>query len=167
MCGYSRVGSVVDFTGGTVGPDRGDDRGFGLPGLIVDADSTVNISGGRFGIVNVLQDGEFNLFVTEAFIDGAPIEGLSPGETRTISERGQQLLSGVLADGSEFLYLLNPLPLAVAGDTFDLGSTVTVTLPSFIEVLQAGIFLPEADVNQDGEVNFDDIPRFIEILQAQ
>ena len=150
----------------------------------------MNISGGRFGIVNVLQDGEFNLFVTEAFIDGAPIEGLSPGETRTISERGQQLLSGVLADGSEFLYLLNPLPLAVVGDTFDLGSTVTVTLapavpevilgdvnqdaavnfediPSFIEVLQAGIFLPAADCNQDGEVNFEDIPVFIELLQAQ
>ena len=183
-------GSVVDFTDGTVGPDQGDNRGFGLSHLIVDADSTVNISGGRFGIVNVLQDGEFNLFVTEAFIDGAPIEGLSPGETRTISERGQQLLSGVLADGSEFLYLLNPLPLAVVGDTFDLGSTVTVTLapavpevilgdvnqdaavnfediPSFIEVLQAGIFLPAADVNQDGEVNFEDIPRFVEILQAQ
>ena len=181
------LGSVVDFTGGTVGPDRGDDRGFGLPDLIVDADSTVNISGGRFGIVNVLQDGEFNLFVTEAFIDGAPIEGLSPGETRTISERGQQLLSGVLADGSEFLYLLNPLPLAVVGDTFDLGSTVTVTLvspvllgdvnqdevvnfediPSFIEVLQAGTFLPEADCNQDDFVNFDDIPALVEILQAQ
>ena len=40
-------------------------------------------------------------------------------------------------------------------------------IPSFIEVLQAGIFLPAADCNQDGEVNFEDIPVFIEILQAQ
>ena len=40
-------------------------------------------------------------------------------------------------------------------------------IPSFIEVLQAGTFLPEADCNQDDFVNFDDIPALVEILQAQ
>ena len=40
-------------------------------------------------------------------------------------------------------------------------------IPSFIEVLMAGSFQAEADCNQDGAVNFSDIPRFIEILTAQ
>ena len=39
-------------------------------------------------------------------------------------------------------------------------------IPSFVEVLLAGMFRAEADVNQDSEVNFEDIPRFVEILLA-
>jgi len=39
-------------------------------------------------------------------------------------------------------------------------------LNSFIEVLQAGTFLEQADCNEDGEVSFADIPAFIAILQA-
>ena len=32
-------------------------------------------------------------------------------------------------------------------------------IPAFVEILQAGTFLSEADGNQDGEVTFADIPR--------
>jgi len=179
-------GSVVDFTDATVGDDPGDDRGFGLSVLSVGSEGTVNISGGTIGIVGVSADGEFNLFATQVFIDGAPIDGLSSGETRTISERGV-LLSGVFADGSEFLYNLNPLPIAVGGDFFDQSATVTVTLVSpvllgdvnqdgvvnfmdispFIKILSTGSFLKEADCNQDGVVNFLDITFFIAILNGE
>jgi hypothetical protein len=37
-------------------------------------------------------------------------------------------------------------------------------IPSFIEILIAGTYLEEANCNQDGVVDFSDIDRFIEIL---
>jgi len=40
-------------------------------------------------------------------------------------------------------------------------------IPAFIAILQAGDFLEQADINLDGEVNFSDIPRFITVLQGQ
>ena len=39
-------------------------------------------------------------------------------------------------------------------------------IAAFIAALQSGMFLPEADANQDGELDFSDIGAFIEILQA-
>lgn len=171
-------GSAVDFTGGTLGGANVRDGG------------TLNVRGGTIaGDVSVSQGGVLNLFVTEAFIDDVPIDDLLLGQPQNFVER-DATLSGVLADGSEFS--VGPIAFQAAlgivfFDFFDESSTVTVTLvspvllgdvnqdevvnfsdiPSFIEVLQAGIFLPEADLNQDGEVNFEDIPRFVEILQAQ
>ena len=174
-------GSVLDVTGGEVGID------LSFFSISVDVGGTLNVFGGSFiGSVGVSSGGEFNLHVTEAFIDGAPIDGLLLGEPLTILERGQVLLTGLLADGSEFSFELFPFGRAIGGDFFE-PATVTVTLvspvllgdvnqdevvnfsdiPSFIEALQAGVFIPEADCNQDGAVNFSDIPRFVEILQAQ
>jgi hypothetical protein len=40
-------------------------------------------------------------------------------------------------------------------------------IPAFITVLQAGVFLAEADCDCDSDVDFDDIPAFITILQSQ
>ena len=40
-------------------------------------------------------------------------------------------------------------------------------IPSFISILQAGGFLDEADINGDGVVDFSDIPAFIDLLIAQ
>jgi hypothetical protein len=40
-------------------------------------------------------------------------------------------------------------------------------IPSFISILQSGIYLDEADINGDGVVDFSDIPFFIDILIAQ
>ena len=54
----------------------------------------------------------------------------------------------------------------ILGDVDQNGVVDFADIPAFIAVLQAGMFLPEADVNQDGEVTFADIPAFIEILQA-
>ena len=40
-------------------------------------------------------------------------------------------------------------------------------IPSFIAVLQSGVFQAEADCNCDTLVDFADIPAFIAILQGQ
>jgi len=40
-------------------------------------------------------------------------------------------------------------------------------IPSFISILQAGTYLDEADINGDGVVDFSDIPFFIDLLIAQ
>jgi len=180
------TGSVVDVTGGAV------------VSALVESGSTLNVFGGsvrggtvRDNSVRVFAGGEFNLYVTEAFIDGALIDDLSPGETRTISGTPNGFsfppvtLSGMLTDGSEFFYTLNPFSLAAGGDVFEPGSTVTVTLvsptvlgdvnrdgvvdfldisPFIVALSAASPFIPEADCNQDGEVNFFDISSFIEIL---
>ena len=52
------------------------------------------------------------------------------------------------------------------GDCNQDGQVDFSDIPSFIEVLISGTFLEEADCNEDGEVTFSDIPRFIEILTA-
>ena len=52
------------------------------------------------------------------------------------------------------------------GDCNQDGVVDFADIPAFIQLLQAGAFLDEADVNRDGVVNFPDIPGFIAILQA-
>ena len=50
------------------------------------------------------------------------------------------------------------------GDCNQDGEVNFEDIPAFITILQAGAFLAEADVNQDDEVTFSDIPAFIAIL---
>ena len=40
-------------------------------------------------------------------------------------------------------------------------------IPAFIAILQAGMFVPQADADCDTDIDFDDIPAFIMILQGQ
>ena len=54
----------------------------------------------------------------------------------------------------------------ILGDANQDGIVNFSDIPAFIEILAAGDFLEEADVNQDGIVTFADIPAFIEILTA-
>ena len=54
----------------------------------------------------------------------------------------------------------------ILGDVNQDGVVDFSDIPAFIAVLQAGTFLEEADTNSDGEVNFADIPVFIAILSA-
>ena len=63
--------------------------------------------------------------------------------------------------------VLTTLPDPVLGDCNQDGVVDFADIPAFIEILMAGSFLEEADLNQDGEVNFSDIPAFIAILTAQ
>ena len=51
------------------------------------------------------------------------------------------------------------------GDSNQDGIVNFSDIPAFISILQAGEFLDEADINGDGEVTFSDIPGFIALLR--
>ena len=53
----------------------------------------------------------------------------------------------------------------VLGDSNQDGIVNFADIPAFIALLQAGTFLAEADINGDGEVTFSDIPGFIALLR--
>jgi len=53
------------------------------------------------------------------------------------------------------------------GDSNQDGVVDFSDIPAFISVLQSGIFLDEADINGDGVVDFADISFFVALLQAQ
>jgi hypothetical protein len=52
----------------------------------------------------------------------------------------------------------------ILGDVDLSGEVTFADIPALIEVLRTGALLREADCNQDGVVDFDDIPDFIKIL---
>ena len=56
---------------------------------------------------------------------------------------------------------------ALKGDVDLSGAVDFSDVPAFIGILQAGVFLAEADANCDTVVDFADIPAFIAILQVQ
>ena len=60
-----------------------------------------------------------------------------------------------------------PTPMFLLGDVNQDGVIDFGDIPAFIAILQAGDFLDEADINGDGMVDFSDIPLFIELLIAQ
>ena len=59
------------------------------------------------------------------------------------------------------------VPELVIGDVNQDGVIDFADIPAFIAILQAGTFLDEADINGDGVVDFSDIPPFIDALTAQ
>ncbi len=144
-------GSVVNIFGGTVGgPLRAGDGsivnvtdGF-TNSVLGDFGSVINIDGGRNDILSAhgelnikggtYGDGFFagessqvNIFGTEFFLDGAPLDTLVPGVKTLILERGVEL-TGTLVEGTDFDFILNSDPNIDTRDFFEDGSTVTVTL---------------------------------------
>lgn len=185
----SNFGSETNISGGSIG------RGYEAFGVVnisggefdsfnVFSDSVVNISGGTFERLLARTGSEINVFGSNFAIDGEPLDSLMFNDPFTIVDR-DVILTGLLVDGSEFQFVLRGFN-NFSGDHLSPDATLNVTLvapvvlgdvdqngvvdfadiPAFIEVLQTGMFLPEADINQDGVVNFDDIPGFIEILTA-
>ena len=175
---YAFPGSEVNISGGNVG-------------ICFDAfpNSLVNISGGTIGQnFRAQPDSEINLFGSDFVLDGVPLDAsLTPGEPFTITDR-LVTLSMLLADGSPFSVELNVVNMTNA-NFFSPEATLTVTLvaaapeitlgdcnqdgvvdfsdiPAFVDILIAGSFLEEADCDLDGEVTFSDIPSFIAILTA-
>ena len=53
------------------------------------------------------------------------------------------------------------------GDANQDGLVNFADIPAFIDLLITGVFLDEADINRDGEVAFSDIPEFIALLIAE
>ena len=58
------------------------------------------------------------------------------------------------------------VPAFLLGDCNQDGGVDFADIPAFITILQAGTFLEQADCNQNGVVDFDDISAFIQILMA-
>jgi hypothetical protein len=117
----AQPGSQVNISGGSIGT-----------GLIAFNGSELNISGGRFGgreysDYYARSGSTVNLFGRQFLINGVPVEGLSPGQPLVFTERNGTL-SGILADGSPFSFLLassipgpRPTPRGIFG-------TLTLTL---------------------------------------
>lgn len=110
----ARDGSFVDMSGGMIGS------------LSV-IGATVQLSGGLFGdSVDVYSGATLALWGGEYFVDGLPIAGLdSPGDSLTWDDRLDGTLSGVLADGTPFIFA------RADGDDIDPGTTTlhVVDLP--------------------------------------
>jgi hypothetical protein len=106
--------ATVDILGGTFG----DRFTAGVAGI-------VNISGGLFGESFVAEKGAtINLFGRSFAIDGMPMTGLIRDVPFTVSMR-DVTLSGVLADGSPFSFVLASSAAAV--ERFDPQATLTLT----------------------------------------
>ena len=193
-----RGNSSLELSGGSL-------EGFGIIGgaatgvvtggsfNIADISGPLDIYGGDFRTFRVFTGGSVNLFGTDFAIDGVPIAGLTLGQQFVVGDRNVTL-TGTLSDGSTFSNLLDPVTTGLNfNPVFDeilpgvaaFSATVTVTLVEpivvlgdcnldgevdfsdidrFIEILIAGDFLDQADTNEDGVVNFDDIASFIVIL---
>ena len=119
-------------------------------------------------------------------LGGVPLDdSLVTGEALTIDDR-DVLLSGLLADGSPFSFILAS-DFSILSDSFAPSATLTVTLgapvpaviladanqdgtvdisdiQAFISVLQSGEFQAESDCDLNGVVDFSDIAAFIQIL---
>ena len=188
------TGSVLNISGGSIGDlifaFAGSEVNIsgGSVGILFEArtDSVINISGGSVGDGFFAENGsDVNLFGSDFAIDGVLIDDLVASEAFTVLNRNATL-SGVLADGSEFSFDLNPAFLGGDEDIFQPDATLTVTLASvllgdvnqdgivnflditaFVAVLAANEFLAEADFNGDAVVNFLDITPFIALLASR
>lgn len=168
-------GSVANIDGGNIGNFS---RAF--------TGSVVNISGGTLGEFEASANSEVNIFGSEFFLGGVPLDGLVIGEAFTIVGR-DSVLSGRLTSGEEFSFGTDNLCQAELDDFFDPDGTLTVTLTApfllgdvnqddvvdfsdiapFIEVLSNQTFQAEADTDGNEVVDFFDIPPFINILIGQ
>ena len=150
----------------------GDVNTDGVPDLIVGAVGSVRVLSGSDGsvIYNFFGDSESDRF-------GQSVSGAGFGQS--VSGAGDVNGDGVNdfivgansggANGGGFAQLFVSQITAADIILCDVNQDGVVDfddIPAFIEILTAGTFLAEADCNQDDVVNFDDIPVFIEALTA-
>ena len=105
---------------------------------------------------------------TNATIDGITA-GYASGDLLFVADQ----FNGIADDGefqitgTEFTVNIATPPPFLVGDVNQDGVIDFLDIPSFISILQASDFLDEADTNRDGVVNFLDIASFINLLIAQ
>lgn len=172
--------SEVNISGGLIG------------NFFAGSGSEVNIRGGSFGTgfldhFLAASGSAVNLVGTAFVLDGVVLsDSLPVEEAFTIVDR-DVTLAGRLADGTAFSFNLTSSPPVFESDDdyFDPDATLTVKLQDvllgdgdrdgtltfldidwFIGALTSDSYLAEADINQDGEVNFFDIAPFIDVLRA-
>lgn len=109
-------GTTVSMSGGTVEEN-----------FTITADSVLNLSGGSVGDRFTASVGsEVHLFGSEFMLDGVRLDTLTHGKAVEITER-EVTLSGLLADGSDFSFLLRTR-FNTQTDIFSSGALLTVTL---------------------------------------
>ena len=124
-------GSEVNVSGGSVGD--------GFSALF---GSVVNISGGSVGDAFMASfSSTVNLSGSGFLLDGVSLEPqLTLNEAFTLTDRGGAVLSGTLADGTAFDFVLNELFIG-GQDQFDAEATLTLTLvpePGVLSLLALG-----------------------------
>ena len=186
MVEVNAADSVVNFSGGSARTLRAiadgvvNISGGNVDVLSVFSDGVVNISGGSVGNQITANEGSaLNIRGTEFSINGTPLSNLQNEQPFIVNDR-DGTLSGVLADGEPFSFTFGASsrsispnatltvtlvePIFLLGDCNQNGVVDFSDIPAFISVLIADTFLAEADTNQDGMVDFADIPPFIDIL---
>lgn len=109
-------GSIIEISGGRFTNFR------------AESGSVVNVYGGDIGQDLRAESGSsFNLFGTEFYLDGEPLEALSPRQPFTITDR-RLTLSGLFADGTAFSFDLNPRSQTIISSN----ATLTVTLVAVV-----------------------------------
>ena len=128
------VGSIATSTGGNPGNGTINlSGGIFESGTAIGSGNTINISGGTVSNFSAFSGSEVNVFGTEFFLSGTPVDNLILGDT-AILELGEGVaLSGLLADGTPFDFSISP------NSGIRPGATLTVTL-----VPEPGIGLPLA-----------------------
>ena len=110
-------GSTVNISGGTIGNFFNADFG-----------STINISGGTIGS-DFTANSEVNIFGTEFFLNGDPLNDLILGQATGIFDLDEAgVLTGSLADGSSFEFDLIDDPNFQAIGSINSAAALTVTL---------------------------------------
>ncbi len=108
--------------------------------------------------------------VASLTVNGETIVGTSgnPGETMNLFALRQSLSTHMETVTIDNLVITGgDTPVAIKGDVDMDGDVDFDDIPAFIAVLQSGLFQAEADCDCNTEVDFGDIPAFITILQTQ
>ena len=178
------------------GTNIGGSGEFGLAGRRLDSDDFERIEGGDVvagelasmaGVFNY-QDGELMLFVNgeeQTSVDSFQTPG-NTSDTDSLNIRigadaalntPRGFFNGQIAElivydralsATELTdvesYIVQKWGPIILGDCNQDGVVNFADIPTFISILIAGTFLAEADINEDGMVTFADIPDFIAIL---
>jgi len=113
-----------------------------------------------------------NSFDTDALpVDPALQFTASPDSLVSLDEPTQGLVVSFseveLDGGTPIVFAVTSGPIVLRGDCDLDGEVNFFDIPPFIDVLISGSFLDQADCNSDGLVNFGDIPVFVGILLDQ
>jgi hypothetical protein len=146
-------GSTVSITGGqfksTLSPDFGShatitggtlSKGLNMRGLVtisgnplvagftVGTSGDLKIAGGTFtGVRRLMASGEVDLYGTQFLLNNVPVSGLALNQPLTLTTRGGMTLSGLLASGSPFSFVLN-FANPQSNDFFSTLGKLTLTL---------------------------------------
>ena len=126
--------STANITGGTLSKGlttRGLVNVSGNPlvgGFTVGTAGDLKIAGGTFtGARRLMASGEVDLYGTQFLLNNVPVSGLALNQPSTLTTRGGMTLSGLLASGAPFSFVLN-FTNPQSNDFFSTTGKLTLTL---------------------------------------